>query len=135
MSPSRRDFLKAGVVLLGMGLSGSLTGAFAGEQSAPQKYVWKEDDLVGVSLERVHPEKVESYSFGKDGIVAATFGLADGPVTAPVFKWRIQDGLLRIVDEEDREQAEFRLIEWTPGHMWLYDTREKQRQEFRATRR
>ena len=96
--------------------------------------MWTEKDLIGVSIERVHPEKVEVYTFGKDGNVAVTVGRVNGPVMAPLFKWRIREGLLQVFDHEDREQAEFQLLEWKPGHMWLYDTREKQRQEFRATR-
>jgi hypothetical protein len=51
---------------------------------------------------------IESYSFGRDGSVAVSFGSADA-MASPLYSWRIRGGRLQILDGTRIDQ-EFTLL-------------------------
>jgi hypothetical protein len=55
-------------------------------------------ELVGLSASLVDEERIESYRFGENGIVAAQIGKVSGPITGPAFRWKIQTDHLVITD-------------------------------------
>ena len=59
---------------------------------------WKRDQVAGHRFELVSGDKVTVYDFGANGVVLATVGLKNGPVTGPVFQWRIEGGQLQILE-------------------------------------
>jgi hypothetical protein len=63
---------------------------------------WKPADLLGFTLSLVDSKRRMSFRFGEEGWVAATFGQVDGPVTAPLLKWRIDKGGLLHIEEAGR---------------------------------
>lgn len=48
--------------------------------------------LIGHRLDIVSDTLIGSYCFHADGHVAATLGMKDGPVAAPVFRYRVLSG-------------------------------------------
>lgn len=53
---------------------------------------WKSLDLPEKRLELQHSRKAEIYAFTAQGLVQATYGIKDGPITAPLLYWRIDRG-------------------------------------------
>lgn len=70
---------------------------------------WKPADLVGFTLSLVDAKRRTSFRFGEEGWVAATFGQVDGPVTAPLLKWRIDKGGLLHIEEVGGGRPRIRL--------------------------
>lgn len=69
-----------------------------------QEVAWSALDMEHLQLELIDDEQVESYGFGKDGMVSATIGMRDGPLMAPLFYWRIEGSHL-IISEGPQSQA------------------------------
>ncbi|MBI1175374.1 MAG: hypothetical protein GC139_08950 [Sideroxydans sp.] len=65
---------------------------------------WSRRDVIGLALSLDDPTIVEVLRFGQNGLVAATFGQKSGPVTGPILKWRIVDGVLEISSDNSSEQ-------------------------------
>ncbi len=63
-------------------------------QQSPQLQ-WTEESVVGLSLELEDPVAVEQLHFVKGGALIATFGTKGGPLTGPVLRWKIVDGVLQ----------------------------------------
>lgn len=62
---------------------------------------WAKLALHGKSLDLIDDKGIESYRFHEDGIVVATFGTKGGPITAPLFYWKINGDCLTISEASD----------------------------------
>lgn len=60
---------------------------------------WKDEDIAGLHIKLEDPLQSEQFHFRADGFVSATYGSKDGPLTAPLLKWKISDGVLEIGEE------------------------------------
>ena len=102
------------------------------QQASPAS--WTPENVVGLSIELIHPTRIENYNFldqaatGKT-YVAATLGSKDGPVTGPLLEWRIVDGRLWIGDE--RISTEFILLSRTQDRL-IVENRDGSISEFRV---
>jgi hypothetical protein len=59
---------------------------------------WSASELVNHTFTEIETDHVLEYVFSRSGYVSVTAGPAKGPVTAPVFQWRVKAGLLVILD-------------------------------------
>jgi hypothetical protein len=57
---------------------------------------WNDYRIVGKRFELVDAERIQSYRFGRDGLVAAVLGTKNGPVAAPLLYWPIDGERLLI---------------------------------------
>lgn len=58
---------------------------------------------IGQSIDIVSDTLANSYHFHADGHLSATIGTKDGPVAAPVFRYRVLSGdSIEIVDSNER---------------------------------
>ncbi|MFA6063606.1 MAG: hypothetical protein WC736_13530 [Gallionella sp.] len=67
---------------------------------------WAAIQLTGKSLELIDSEQVEFYRFLRDGGVAATAGIQNGPLIAPVLYWKIDNNNLLIAEDPRFETSE-----------------------------
>lgn len=65
-----------------------------------QKTDWETINLPGKWLELIDPVSVQSLRFDADGYVAATIGTKEA-LAAPIFFWKVKNGILLISDDED----------------------------------
>jgi len=75
-----------------------------------QSTSWSALKLQGNTLELIDGSEIETYRFGEEGVVAATYGKKGRAVVAPLFYWRVEDGVL-IISELPRDQEVERLAE------------------------
>ena len=66
---------------------------------------WEAEALVGKTLTLIDEKKLEEYRFGQEHFVAAAFGIKDGPLTAPLFYWKRDDGKLVISESKEFESS------------------------------
>jgi len=71
---------------------------------APRATSWTRESVANLTIVRREPPGVEWYAFHSSGAVAAVVGSKDRPVTTPIMKWTIVDGVLRIDDGEYHEE-------------------------------
>jgi len=57
---------------------------------------WQAAALDGKMLDLISDKYIQEYRFSSDGRVVATLGARDGPITAPIFYWKIENGILLI---------------------------------------
>jgi hypothetical protein len=70
----------------------------------------KESDVSGKRWALVDQRRIEVYRLGEDGVVLAQFGSKDGPVTGPVFSWKIDQGFL-VIETGKSVHEKFTLVE------------------------
>lgn len=78
----------------------------------------RKEDVAEQRLSLAGQGRIEEYAFGRDGLVFAQFGSKDGPVTAPVLSWRIEDGNV-VIANGDRIMERFQLIERSENRIKL----------------
>ena len=78
--------------------------AACGSHESGKEVSWSALDIERLQLELIDDEKYELYSFGKEGTVSATVGLRNGPLTAPLFYWRVEDNHL-IISENPQSKT------------------------------
>ena len=71
---------------------------------------WTRDSVVGLTIELVDPVRYELMSFSRDGLVPITAGQKNGPMTKPLFYWKIASGRLRITIDGNILYDELTLI-------------------------
>lgn len=71
---------------------------------------WKKNEVAGLTISLKDPVKEEWYQFNRGGTVAATYGDKKGWLAFPLYSWRIQRGLLQILDDEKSVFQELRLV-------------------------
>jgi hypothetical protein len=61
-----------------------------------KEVTWSSLNVATMELELIDAENHEVFSFGPQGTVSATIGIRNGPLTAPLFYWRIEESHLVI---------------------------------------
>lgn len=86
----------------------SIVVALAGcsKTGGGQPAEWSSLQLQGKTLDLIDDDKVETYRFHDQGLVAVTLGAKGGPVTAPLFYWRINGNVLVISEMPDQQDLE-----------------------------
>ena len=107
MPPSRRLLLICATLLLTLALGGC-----AASNGPPR--TWTELNLPGAVLRLDSETNVKELRFLGEltgGWVTATIGTRGGPLTAPVFPWRIEGNFLVIGQGKEFERLEFLRLE------------------------
>lgn len=71
---------------------------------------WTTNDVVGLTISLIDPLVIQSMSFTLHGTVPYTAGRKNGWITGPLFRWKLHDGRLQIVDHENRLKEELSLV-------------------------
>lgn len=86
-------------------------------RTSPEGGTWRAEDVAGSTFTLISQTKYAQYHFLSNGLVVATVGMVNGPLTAPIWKWKItEDGSLSIQDE-GRTMDSWRVTSWTGGHV------------------
>jgi len=86
-----------------------LSACVANKSAAPPTTQWTRDDVVGLTIELIDPNIIESMSFTAQGIAVVTIGRKDGWVAAPAWPWRLIRGRLQL-NHRDEVYEELTLI-------------------------
>ena len=71
---------------------------------------WTKDSVAGLTIELVNPVHYEWMSFSSDGFGSITLSRKVGPMTGPLFHWKIVSGRLRITMDGKKVYDELTLI-------------------------
>ena len=86
-------------------------------RTSPERGSWRTEDVAGSTFTLVSQTEYAEYHFMSNGLVVATVGTVNGPITGPIWKWKItKDGALSIQDE-GRTMASWRMKYWSGGHV------------------
>jgi hypothetical protein len=77
-----------------VGLAALLTSCSSDDEG--KEVTWASMNVATMELELIDAENYEVFGFGPQGTVSATIGLRNGPLTAPLFYWRIEESHLVI---------------------------------------
>ncbi|MFM8885756.1 MAG: hypothetical protein ACKOKC_05015 [Chthoniobacterales bacterium] len=67
---------------------------------------WQRNQVLGLSMALDDPKRIESYSFGRGGTLAVTFGEKNGMACGPLIGWRLHQGRLFFCDVEGKNLEE-----------------------------
>lgn len=78
----------------------SLPERSAAVESFHDTIPWKRNQVVGLTVSLIDPQRIEYLSFGKCGMLAMTGGSVGGKVCGPLLGWRLRRGRLFMSDTE-----------------------------------
>ena len=104
--------LRIGMLLLCVGffVPSCATERFSQDTNIRPSVPWTSSSVVGLTIDLVDSNAIESMTFTDTGAVIATWGRKGGPVAGPVFYWSIDSGRLLLTDDDKKVIDEFTLL-------------------------